>query len=99
MELDRVQDIMKSIPHFEEKRFCVTMLRRRPRAIWDFANGYGHVAIITKRGKDDCVIVSLETYLLMTQFARDEKTLQYRAEVLELIRQREEKEKAKEQKS
>ncbi len=93
------QDILKEIPHFEEKRFCVTTLRRRPKAIWDFASGYGHFAIITKRGKDDCVIVSLETYLLMTQFATDEKTLQHRADVIELIRQREEKKKAKEKKT
>ncbi len=95
MEQNALEQFLRDVPRFEEKRFCVTMLRRKPGAIWDFVDGYGHVAIITKRGKDDCVILSLETYLFMTQFATDERTLRHRADVLELIRQRDGRNKKK----
>ena len=95
MEENALKQFIREAPHFEEQRFCVTMLRRKPKAVWDFVDGYGHVAIITKHGKDDCVILSLETYLFMTQFATDERTLQHRADVLELLRQRDEHDRKK----
>lgn len=75
----------------KEQHFPVTLLRRRPRDVYDFVDVYGNVAIITRRGKSEVVLTSLETYLLLTRFSTDEKTLATRAFTKELLRQREER--------
>lgn len=87
---DIEQMLLKTTPHYEEKQFTVTTLRRKMRTVFDFVEEYGHIAVITVRGKKDCVIMSLETYLLMTRYATDEKTLKNRALTIEMIRKRNE---------
>ncbi len=44
------------------KRFTVTDFRRRISIIWNHVDVLGNVAIITRRGKDEVVFMSIETY-------------------------------------
>ena len=50
----------------EEKEFPVTLFRRKISSIWDFVEAPGHVAIITRRGKRECALMSIETYACMS---------------------------------
>ena len=57
----------------QEKEVSVTAFRRRPRMVYEYIDTPGHVVVFTKRGKRDCVIMSIETYALMS--GRYEETL------------------------
>lgn len=50
----------------QEKEVSVTAFRRRPRMVYEYIDTPGHVVVFTKRGKLDCVIMSIETYALMS---------------------------------
>ena len=50
----------------EEKEFPVTTFRRKISSIWSFVETPGCVAIITRRGKRECALVSIETYACMS---------------------------------
>lgn len=50
----------------EEKEFPVTVFRRKISSIWEFVETPGHVAVITRRGKRECALVSIETYACMS---------------------------------
>lgn len=58
---------------YQEKEVSVTAFRRKPRIVYDFVDTPGHVVFFTKYGKRDCVIMSVETYAVMT--GRYEETL------------------------
>ena len=62
-----------SIIDIQEKEVSVTAFRRRPRMVYEYIDTPGHVVVFTKRGKRDCVIMSIETYALMS--GRYEETL------------------------
>lgn len=49
-----------------EKEFPVTVYRRKISSIWEFIETPGHVAIITRRGKRECALVSIETCACMS---------------------------------
>ena len=49
----------------EEKEFPVTVFRRKISSVWDFVEAPGHVAIITRRGKRECALMSIETWACM----------------------------------
>ena len=51
----------------EEKEFPVTVYRRKISSVWDFAETPGHVAIITRRGKRECALMSIETYACISE--------------------------------
>ena len=51
----------------EGKEFPVTVFRRKISSIWDFVETPGHVAIITRRGKPECALMSIETYACMSE--------------------------------
>ncbi len=51
----------------EEKEFPVTVFRRKISSIWDYVETPGHVAIITRRGKRECALMSIETYACMSE--------------------------------
>ena len=55
-----------SIIDIQEKEVSVTAFRRRPRMVYEYIDTPGHVVVFTKRGKRDCVIMSIETYALMS---------------------------------
>ena len=50
----------------EEKEFPVTVFLRKISSIWEFVETPGHVAVITRRGKRKCALVSIETYACMS---------------------------------
>ena len=50
----------------EEKEFPVTVFRRKISSIWDCVETPGHVAIITRKGKRECALISIETYACMS---------------------------------
>ena len=51
----------------EEKEFPITVFRRKISSVWDFVETPGHVAIITRRGKRECALMSTETYACMSE--------------------------------
>lgn len=61
------------IIEIQEKEVSVTAFRRRPRMVYEYIDTPGHVVVFTKRGKRDCVIMSIETYALLS--GRYEETL------------------------
>ena len=48
--------------NIEQKEFPVTVLRRRISSIWAFVENPGCIAIITRKGRWECVMMSIETY-------------------------------------
>ena len=50
----------------EEKDVSVTEFRRRPSAVWAYLETVGHVVFITRRGKRDCAIMSIETHACLS---------------------------------
>lgn len=57
-----------SIPLFEfsESEVSVTMFRNRPRSVYEDVDIPGHVVFVTKRGKRQCAIMSIDTYAILT---------------------------------
>ena len=51
----------------EEKEFPVTVFRRKISSVWDFIETPGHVDIITRKGKRECALMSIETYACMSE--------------------------------
>ena len=51
----------------EEKEFPITAFRRKISSIWAFVDTPGCIAIITRRGKRECVLISIETYACMSE--------------------------------
>ena len=51
----------------EEKEFPVTVFRRKISSIWSFVDTPGCVAIITRRGKRECALMSIETYACLSE--------------------------------
>lgn len=50
----------------QEKEVSVNAFRRRPRLVYEYIDTPGHVVVFTKRGKRNCVIMSIETYALLS---------------------------------
>ena len=51
----------------EEKEFPVTVIQRKISSVWDFVETPGHVAIITRKGKRECALMSIETYACISE--------------------------------
>ena len=51
----------------EKKTVSVTELRRNKSPILQFVAIPGHIAFITRRGKPDCVMMSIETWACMSE--------------------------------
>ena len=47
--------------HIVTKDVSVTEFRRKPSTVWAYLKTPGHVIFFTRRGKRDCVIMSIET--------------------------------------
>ena len=64
-----------SIPLFDfaEREVSVTKFRNRPRSVYEDVDVPGHVVFVTKRGKRQCAIMSIETYAILT--GRYEETM------------------------
>ena len=75
-------------PHLDirEKEVSVTAFRRRPGDVYRFIETLGNVVVFTKRGKRDCVIMSIETYAMMT--GRYEETLAEIETLCETLREK-----------
>ena len=73
MENKKTITLPFSINDIKEKEVSVTAFRCRPRMVYEYIDTPGHVVVFTKRGKRDYVIMSIETYALMS--GRYEETL------------------------
>ena len=51
----------------EEKEFPVTVFQRKISSVWDFVETPGHVAIITRKRKRECALMSIETYACISE--------------------------------
>ena len=51
----------------EKKTVSVTELRRNKSPIIQFVTIPGHIVFITRRGKPDCVMMSIETWACMSE--------------------------------
>ena len=51
----------------ETKTVSVTELRRKTSSALRYVEVPGHIMIITRRGKRDCVMMSIETYACMSE--------------------------------
>ncbi len=49
-----------------EKDVSVTEFRRKPSAVWAYLETAGHVIFFTRRGKRECVIMSVETHACLS---------------------------------
>lgn len=49
-----------------EKKVSVTEFRRKPSAVWAYLETAGHVIFITRRGKCECALMSIETHACLS---------------------------------
>ena len=68
-----------------EKDVSVTEFRRKPSAVWAYVETAGHVIFFTRRGKRECVIMSVETYACLS--GDYEKTVREMEEATETWRE------------
>ena len=77
-------DIYRHVPgkrdfFIEEKDVSVTEFRRKPSAVWKYAETPGHVVFFTRRGKRVCALMSIETHAYLSD--------DYKAEMAEVERE------------
>lgn len=58
-----------SLVELREQVFSVTALRKRQRSVFDYIETPGNVAVITRRGVRECVLMSMSTYTSLLNYA------------------------------
>ena len=51
----------------ETKEFSVTDFRRRISSVWRYVEVPGCIAVISRKGKPECALMSIETYACMSE--------------------------------
>lgn len=73
----------------ETQTWSITQYRHSTSEAQQYMDEPGHVIILTRRGKSDLAIMSVMTYLELTEHCTDTKVQQNRQELLELLSRKE----------
>ena len=68
-----------------EKEITITDLRLHWGKNLKWVDGPGHMLVVTRNGKREVAVISVETDLAVTSVATDDKTIQNRCALLELM--------------
>ena len=69
----------------EKKEVAITDLRLHWGDYTRWIDTLGHMAVITRKGKPAAAMISVETDLVMTSVATDDKRIRNRCELMELM--------------